>query len=77
MAYSVVDVYGSSGSDKDNLFDEIEDDIDMNDFEIIHLTEQVDLGGAATKQYVDTRFPSSSSWNFEGNTVTATQRLGT
>jgi hypothetical protein len=44
MAYSVVDVYGSSGSNKDNLFDEIEDDIDMNDFKIINLAEPVDLG---------------------------------
>jgi hypothetical protein len=35
MAYSAVDVHGSSGRDKDNLFDEIEDDIDMNDFKII------------------------------------------
>jgi hypothetical protein len=33
----------------------------MNDFKIINLAEPVDLGDAATKQYIDTRFPSSSS----------------
>jgi hypothetical protein len=49
----------------------------MNDFKINNVAEPVDLGDAATKQYVDTRFPSSSSWNLEGNTVIAAQRLGT
>jgi ribose 1,5-bisphosphokinase PhnN len=50
MAYSVVDVYGSSGSGKDNLFDEIEDDIEMNDLKLINLAEPVDLGDACTEE---------------------------